>query len=79
MSGTYTCARCGGTFGKGWSDEEAATEAAGSFTAVELEEVAVVCDDCYKEFMPHLPRIRAEMDQEAAALGITLDELLRRG
>lgn len=57
MSETYRCAACGGTFTKGWSDDEAAAEAAGAFAAVELEDAAVVCDDCWlgmRRAMPDL-------------------------
>ncbi len=60
MSGDFTCARCGETFEKAWTDEEAAAEAAGLFSPVELEDVAVICDDCFCEFAPHIPRLRAE-------------------
>ena len=78
MTGTFTCARCGGTFPKGWSDEESAAEARGNFTGAELADTAVICDDCYREFMPELPRLRAEIDQLAAGDGLTRDEYLLR-
>ena len=78
MSDTFTCARCGGTFPKGWSDEEAAAEAAAIFTPAELAATDVVCDDCFRLFMPALPRLRAETDQEAAAAGFSVDEWFRR-
>lgn len=45
---TYTCARCGKSFESDWTDEEAQAEAAEKFDAEELEDAAVVCDDCYK-------------------------------
>lgn len=48
MSNTYTCALCGGTFNKGWSDEEAEAELASTF-AVPKDECDLVCDNCYKE------------------------------
>lgn len=58
---TFTCARCGGTWEKIRTDEEAMAEARGLWSPAELEDTAVICDDCFKEFMPHVPRIRAEM------------------
>lgn len=75
---TFTCALCGGTFKKGWSEEEAIAEAHENFSAVELEDAAVICDDCYKLFMPAVPGIRAQIDQEAAAAGLGLDEFIRQ-
>ena len=78
MSDTFTCANCGETFPKGWSDEEAAAEAEAIFTPAELAATEVVCDDCFKLAMEALPRLRAETDQEAAAAGISTDEWLRR-
>ena len=46
----YTCAYCGETHQKGWSDEEAKEEAKGVFgeDVFEREPVVIVCDDCYK-------------------------------
>jgi hypothetical protein len=75
---TFTCARCGGTWDKVWTDEEAMAEAEATFTEAELTDAAVICDDCYQAFMPALPRLRAEIDQEAAAAGLPLDAFLRR-
>jgi hypothetical protein len=48
--GEFTCANCGGTFVKGWSDEEAADEAGRVFGA-DIPDPVVVCDDCYTEMM----------------------------
>ena len=45
----YVCALCGGTFDKGWSDEESVAELEKNFPEVSKEECYVVCDDCYKE------------------------------
>lgn len=46
---SFTCARCGGTFDKGWTDEEAAAEANDLFpAAVNEHPLAVICDDCWK-------------------------------
>jgi hypothetical protein len=44
----YTCADCGGTFPKGWSDEEAAAERDRDFPRLAEEDMVVVCDDCYQ-------------------------------
>ena len=49
---SYTCERCGETFTKGWSDEEAAAEARDLFPAAHLAvSQATVCDGCYREIM----------------------------
>lgn len=47
----YTCAECGKTFTTAWSDEEANAEAAKNFPTMPIEEMAVVCDDCYRAIM----------------------------
>lgn len=44
----YTCADCGNTFPKGWSDEEAAAERDRDFPGLADEDAVVVCDDCYR-------------------------------
>lgn len=50
--GEYTCERCGRTFASDWSDEEATAEARENFSEAELAfPLAVICDDCYEEFM----------------------------
>ena len=57
---TFTCARCGETHDKGWSDAEAAAEAEGNFPGIDVtdpDEAGVVCDDCYEYLMG---RARAE-------------------
>jgi hypothetical protein len=50
MDNTFKCDRCGGCFEKGWTDEERDLEATdnGFFDNVKLEDLLVVCDDCYK-------------------------------
>ena len=54
----FQCARCGGIFTKGWSDEEAAEEAR-QFSPEEMAYgVAVICDPCYEAFMKWLPANR---------------------
>jgi uncharacterized protein with PIN domain len=49
---TYTCAMCKETFEKGVSDEEAIAEMESHFGKVPIEELAVVCNDCYKLIDP---------------------------
>lgn len=82
MTDSYTCANCGNTYDKrqddDWSDEHAMREARETFSGAELETLAVVCDDCFKLISPHIPRLRAELDQDAAALGISYDEMVLR-
>lgn len=46
----YTCAQCGETFDKGWSDDEALAEL-GTTWAIPIEDCAIVCDDCYNMMM----------------------------
>jgi hypothetical protein len=50
MTAHFTCENCGGTFEKGWSDEEARAEAIGTFGAMPAEP-AQVCDECYDMIM----------------------------
>jgi hypothetical protein len=54
MSDTYTCAKCGGVFGKGWTDEEAMAEHNENFPGESLSDCAVICDDCYNKLMKSL-------------------------
>jgi hypothetical protein len=46
----YTCAHCGGTFKRGWSEEEALAEKQQLWGDLPLEECAQLCDDCFVEF-----------------------------
>ena len=49
---TFTCARCGRTFEKARSDEEAAAEARSLWTPETMaDDQAVICDPCFREFM----------------------------
>ena len=67
MAETFTCASCGGTFSKGWSDEEAAAEAKGLFPGIDASdpaEAGVVCDDCYRHIMG---RVHAEAPEAIGA------------
>ena len=43
----FTCAMCGETFQKEWSDEEAQFEAGEN--GLSVDECGLVCDDCYKK------------------------------
>lgn len=50
LSLTFKCACCGGVFEKAWSDEEMQAEAtANGFDSV--EEVDIVCDECFGPIM----------------------------
>jgi len=59
--GTFTCGACGGTFPRGWTDEEAAAEALAAFSPGELltEAVGVVCDDCWQAMRREMPDLDA--------------------
>ena len=48
---TYICDRCHGEFEYGWSKEEAIAEAQKLWTSDELNQAAIVCDDCFKIVM----------------------------
>lgn len=48
----YQCAKCGGVFTKGWSDEEAEAEYKKDFgylPPVLKDDPFLICDDCYNE------------------------------
>lgn len=50
---TYQCAHCGGTFESGWTDDEANAEAErlyGVKDASQRDDMAQICDDCFKAF-----------------------------
>lgn len=52
--GSYKCEHCGGTFpyDPEWSDEDAMDErATNGWGHVPDEDMAIVCDDCYKKMM----------------------------
>lgn len=48
----YTCAECGQTFEKGWSNEEADIEKQALWGDLEPDKSAVICDDCFEELFP---------------------------
>ncbi len=52
MADTYTCACCGETFEKGRDDAEALAETKAIFGNLRPEEMAIVCEDCYKLLDP---------------------------
>jgi DNA-directed RNA polymerase subunit RPC12/RpoP len=59
MSNTYTCAACSGVFDKGWSDEEALAEKEENWGDMSMDDMEVVCDDCYRKMMG-LPALEGE-------------------
>lgn len=48
---TYTCEVCGKTCKSAWTEEEALVELEIKFPEARVEDCALVCDDCYKEFI----------------------------
>jgi hypothetical protein len=51
----FTCAKCGGTFTKGRSDEQAAAEHRKNMPEVPTDEpTALLCDPCYRQFVAWL-------------------------
>jgi hypothetical protein len=60
----FTCAVCGETFDKAWSDEEAEAEAAELWTPDELAAgISVICDDCFQRGLPNA-RAAAKLARE---------------
>lgn len=59
----YTCANCLGEFETGWTDEEALAEYEQQFPRSHAagEEMAMVCDDCYKQMADQLPPAEDEV------------------
>ena len=51
MNNSYTCEACKETFEKGWTDEEAQAEAEELWSKEALKDKAIICDDCYNEFL----------------------------
>ena len=47
----YKCECCGKIYEKGWSDEEALEESLALWGELDEDNLAIVCDDCFKEFM----------------------------
>lgn len=48
----YTCELCHETFERTRSDEDALAESRKLFGEVEMSELAIVCDDCFKKLEP---------------------------
>lgn len=51
-SKTFTCARCGQTFGKTRTDDECREEMESHFGFVPDEDIAIICDDCFQAIHP---------------------------
>ncbi|KKM63277.1 hypothetical protein LCGC14_1209730 [marine sediment metagenome] len=53
MTDDFKCACCKQTFTKTWSDKEALKSSEKEFGQIEkwLDDVEVVCDDCYRHIM----------------------------
>jgi hypothetical protein len=57
---TFTCAKCGGTFRKSRTDEEAMAETNSIFSPAEIAEgLSILCDDCFNAFMGWMGRPEA--------------------
>lgn len=50
--GTFTCADCGGTWEKAWSDEQADEERKENGWG-DVVDVVLVCDDCFVKYTRH--------------------------
>jgi hypothetical protein len=48
---TFTCAACGGTFLKDWSDDEALSEKEKSIGNVPLDCCSLICDVCHDQMI----------------------------
>jgi protein-arginine kinase activator protein McsA len=46
----YTCDACGGTFSKGWSDENAVAEMNREWGDIPVDKRSTVCETCYIKF-----------------------------
>lgn len=44
----FVCGECGGTFDKGWSDEDAQAEMLANFGELPDDDRVTVCDDCFQ-------------------------------
>lgn len=60
---TFTCAKCGGVFGKGWTENDAINDwnsrpGNKPFSKdTPLQELAIVCEECFKELMKVKPNV----------------------
>jgi hypothetical protein len=62
----YTCDRCGETYEKGWTDEEADAEYAANFPGLADEPRSVICEDCYQAFMVQIKGVEALPTEDSA-------------
>ncbi len=53
MSNTYTCEACNRTFDKVDTDDDVKAEAQVLWGDVDPDQLATVCDDCFKAVMAH--------------------------
>jgi hypothetical protein len=51
IDNAYTCESCGGVFERGQTEEQARLEQRANFPHAPDAEMALVCDDCYKDIM----------------------------
>ena len=61
MTDIYTCAHCGGTFEKAWSDEEAAAESLSIWG--KLDDPTTICDDCWQIVRPDRRPNQADLEK----------------
>ena len=47
MADTFTCEQCGLSFVKAWTDKEAEAEALAEYG--DLEDMAIICDNCWRK------------------------------
>lgn len=51
----FKCGSCGGIFEMAWSEKESKKEAEKNWgEKADIENMAIICDDCYKILMPTL-------------------------
>jgi hypothetical protein len=78
----YTCECCGGTFEKGWSDEEMRLESVEKFPELKDEDAAVVCDDCYKKienYINTMPRLKISFGKDQIYIDRLITEMEAEG
>jgi DNA-directed RNA polymerase subunit RPC12/RpoP len=51
---TYTCAACGGTFEKGWTDEEAEAEMKQLYGDLPKDDRVIICSSCNDKLRAYL-------------------------
>jgi hypothetical protein len=75
MVDTYTCAMCGGTFEKGWSDEDAAAELEANCPGMPREACAIICDDCFNGRLGGAQEIVLGRDEHGVFSQVMVDAL----